>query len=75
MGEQERALARYILDDRFIVRRRTITDLAAGSGLVGIAAAIAGAEAVTTADIDEFARAAMKLNSTLQRSLHRGHWG
>jgi predicted nicotinamide N-methyase len=45
------ALARYILDHRFIVRRRTVTDLAAGSGLVGIAAAIAGAEAVTAADI------------------------
>jgi len=59
------ALARYVLDHRFIVRRRTVTDLAAGSGLVGIAAAIAGAEAVTAADIDEFARAAMKLNSAL----------
>src|SRR6266545_1353207 len=44
-------LARYILDHRRIVRQRSIIDLAAGSGLVAIAAAIAGADAVTAADI------------------------
>jgi len=58
-------LARYILDHRRIVRQRSIIDLAAGSGLVAIAAAIAGADAVTAADIDEFARAAMKINFAL----------
>ena len=57
------ALARYILDDPTVVRRRIVLDFAAGSGLAGIAAAVAGAAAVTAADIDPFAGAAIVLNA------------
>src|SRR5262249_53717120 len=38
-------------------------DLASGSGLVGIAASLAGAAAVTANDIDPYARAAIELNA------------
>jgi len=57
------ALARYILDDPTVVRGRSVLDFAAGSGLVGIAAAVAGAAAATAADIDRFAAAAIALNA------------
>lgn len=57
------ALARYLLDHREIVRGRTVYDLASGSGLVAIAAALAGASHVTANDIDEFALAAIPLNA------------
>jgi predicted nicotinamide N-methyase len=46
------ALARYVLDNPAIVRGRSVLDVASGSGLVAIAAAKAGAAAVTAADID-----------------------
>jgi predicted nicotinamide N-methyase len=57
------ALARYILDHPDIVRGRTVFDLAAGSGLVAIAAARAGAAAVTANEIDEYAVAAIEINT------------
>ncbi len=57
------ALARYILDDPSVVRGRSVLDFAAGSGLVGIAAAMSGAAAATAADIDRFAVAAIALNA------------
>ena len=57
------ALARYILDNREIVKGRAVLDLASGSGLVAIAAMLAGAKSVLAADIDEFAIAAIKLNA------------
>lgn len=57
------ALARYILDNPGIVRGKRVLDFAAGSGLVGIAAAKAGAARVEAADIDPFALAAMPLNA------------
>jgi predicted nicotinamide N-methyase len=59
------ALARYILDNSEIVAGKTVIDLASGSGLVGIAAMKAGAATVVAADIDEFAAAAMQINSDL----------
>jgi predicted nicotinamide N-methyase len=59
------ALARYILDHCDIVRGRNVVDLASGSGLVAIAAAIAGARRVIAADIDGFASMAIGLNSRL----------
>src|SRR5262245_42802607 len=47
-------LARYILDHPEAVRGKRVLDFAAGSGLVGIAAAKAGALSVLAADIDPF---------------------
>jgi predicted nicotinamide N-methyase len=57
------ALARYVLDDPAAVRHRSVLDFAAGSGLAGIAAALAGAAAATAVDIDRIAAAAIALNA------------
>jgi predicted nicotinamide N-methyase len=57
------ALARYILDHPETVRGRTVLDFASGSGLVAIAAAMAGAGEVSACDIDAFALAAIGLNA------------
>jgi predicted nicotinamide N-methyase len=57
------ALARYVLDHRDIVRGQRVLDLAAGSGLVAIAAAKAGAAPIVAADIDPLAEAAIALNA------------
>jgi len=59
------ALARYLLDNPNPVRGRSVLDFAAGSGLAGIAAVLAGAAAVTAADIDPFAGAATALNAAV----------
>jgi predicted nicotinamide N-methyase len=56
------ALARYVLDHPQAVAGKRVLDLAAGSGLVGIAAAKAGAAPVTAVDIDAFTEAAVALN-------------
>lgn len=56
-------LARYILDHPETVRGRKILDFASGSGLVAIAAAMAGAASVLAADIDPFCATAIKLNT------------
>jgi len=56
------ALARYLLDNREAVAGKRVLDLAAGSGLVAIAAAKAGAAPVTAIDIDAFSEAAVGLN-------------
>jgi predicted nicotinamide N-methyase len=57
------ALARHILDHPDLVAGRRVLDFAAGSGLVAIAAAKAGAAVVEASEIDEFALAAMGLNA------------
>jgi predicted nicotinamide N-methyase len=57
------ALARYVLDDRAAVAGLRVLDLAAGSGLVAIAAARAGAAPVIAADIDAFTDPAIALNA------------
>ena len=59
------ALARYCLDHRQIVAGRRVLDFASGSGLVAIAAALAGAARVEACDIDPFARAAIALNAAV----------
>ncbi len=56
------ALARYILDHPEAVAGRRVLDLGSGSGLVAIAAAKAGASAVTAAEVDHYAVAALGLN-------------
>jgi predicted nicotinamide N-methyase len=58
------ALARHLLDHPELVHGRAVLDFGAGSGLVAIAAAKAGAR-VTAAEIDPFAAAAIALNAAL----------
>lgn len=57
------ALARYLLDHPETVRDRRVIDIASGSGLVAIAAARAGAAAVTAYDTDPLAAAAITANA------------
>jgi predicted nicotinamide N-methyase len=57
------ALARFLLDHPEQVRGATVLDLAAGSGIAGIAAAKAGAANVTAADVDPAAAAAIRRNA------------
>jgi predicted nicotinamide N-methyase len=57
------ALARYVLDHSDVVAGRRVLDLAAGSGLVAIAAARAGALRVSAVDVDPLAGAAIELNA------------
>src|SRR3954453_10672150 len=55
------ALSRYVLDNAGMVAKQRGLGLASGSGLVAIAAAMAGA-IVAAADIDAFTEAAISLN-------------
>jgi predicted nicotinamide N-methyase len=57
------ALARYLLDHPAEVAGKRVLDFASGSGMVGIAAAKAGAASVLCADIDAFCEAALRLNA------------
>jgi len=69
------ALARHVLDHPAIVRGRRVVDLGAGGGLVAIAAAKAGAAAVTAAEIDIYALAALRCNAALNQvtlAIHDG---
>jgi predicted nicotinamide N-methyase len=59
------ALARYLLDHPEQVAGREVLDIGSGSGIVAIAAALAGAAAVTAAEIDPFGAAAIGLNAAL----------
>jgi predicted nicotinamide N-methyase len=59
------ALARFLLDRPDLVRGRRVLDFGAGSGLVAIAASMAGASSVTAAEIDAFAAAVIALNAGL----------
>lgn len=56
-------LARYILDHPEEVRGKRVLDFASGSGLVAIAAKLAGASEVIAADIDPWAGTAVGLNA------------
>lgn len=59
------ALARYVLDHPGIAAGKRVLDFGAGSGLVAIAAAKAGAAHVSAADIDSFAIAAIARNAAV----------
>lgn len=59
------ALARHLLDHPELVAGRRVLDLGAGSGLVGIAAARAGAAQVVAAEMDPHARVAIACNAQL----------
>lgn len=57
------ALARFVLDHPDRVAGRDVADFGCGGGLVGIAAAMAGARTVTAIDTDPYALAAAALNA------------
>lgn len=57
------ALARYVLDHPGEVAGRRVLDLGSGSGLVAIAARLAGAGQVLAADIDPFCPTVIALNA------------
>ena len=59
------ALARYVLDHPEKVRGKRVVDLASGSGLVAIAAKLAGASHVLAADIDPYAVDAIPINAAV----------
>jgi len=61
------ALSRYVLDHPEQVAGRSVLDFGAGSGLVAIAAAKAGAASVAAAEIDHFAVAAIAANAALNK--------
>ncbi|WP_086003506.1 methyltransferase [Phyllobacterium sp. YR531] len=56
-------VARYLLDHPEVVKGRSVLDFASGSGLVGIAAAMAKAKQVQCCDIDPFTAPAIRLNA------------
>jgi predicted nicotinamide N-methyase len=57
------ALARYVLDRPVTVAGRRVLDVGSGSGLVAIAAGLAGAAVVTANDVDPYALSAITLNA------------
>ena len=61
------ALARYVLDHPGLVAGRRVLDLGSGSGLVAIAAAMAGAATVVASEIDTLAAGAIRLNARANR--------
>lgn len=56
-------LARYLLANTELVRNRTVVDFGAGSGVVAIAASLAGADRVIACDNDPAALRAISVNS------------
>lgn len=61
------ALGRYLLQHPEMVLGRTVVDVATGSGVVAIAAALAGARSVVAYDTDELAVHAARTNARLNR--------
>jgi predicted nicotinamide N-methyase len=65
------ALARYVLDHPEVVRGRRVLDVASGSGVAAIAAALAGAAEVTALDVDPRAVAAVERNAAANHAAVR----
>ncbi len=57
------ALARHVLNHPQVVAGKRVLDLGAGSGLVAIAAGLAGAGEVRAVDVDPYAVTATRLNA------------
>ncbi len=57
------AVARLLLDRPDLVAGKSVLDFAAGTGVVGVAAMLAGAARVQACDIDRFSLAAISLNA------------
>ncbi|MGP4845231.1 class I SAM-dependent methyltransferase [Marinobacter sp. 1Y8] len=60
-------LAQFILDNPALVAGKRVVDFGAGSGVVAIACALAGAAEVVACDIDDDARAAVMANAALNQ--------
>lgn len=60
-------LARHVLDHPELVAGRRVLDVGSGSGLVAIAAALAGASHVVASEIDPLGRRAIALNAAANR--------
>ncbi len=60
-------LRHYLLQNRRLTEGRSILDFGSGSGVVAIAAAMAGAKKVVACDIDPDALDAIKVNAELNR--------
>ncbi|WP_026179972.1 class I SAM-dependent methyltransferase [Hahella ganghwensis] len=60
-------LARYLLDHPELVKGKTLIDVGSGSGVVAIAAAMAGAGKVIAVDIDPASRHAIEVNADLNQ--------
>ena len=58
-------LARFLLDNPQLVRGKRVLDFGCGSGVVAIAAGLAGAREVLACDIDSLALAATRFNAQL----------
>ena len=69
------ALARHVLDHPELVSGRQVLDIAAGSGLVAVAASLAGAASVVANEIDPYAIAAIRLNAAANRRAIRTYHG
>ena len=59
------ALARHVLDVPSLVAGRAVLDLGSGSGLVAVAAALAGAAEVVASEVDPYGRTAVVVNADL----------
>ena len=59
------ALARRVLDAPTLVAGRSVLDLGSGSGLVAVAAALAGAAEVVAREVDPYGRTAVAVNAEL----------
>jgi predicted nicotinamide N-methyase len=59
------ALARQVLDEPSLVIGRSVLDLGSGSGLVAVAAALAGAAVVVASEVDPYGRTAVAVNAEL----------
>ncbi|WP_448616702.1 class I SAM-dependent methyltransferase [Modestobacter sp. URMC 112] len=57
------ALARHLLDSPEVVAGRRVLDLGAGSGLVAVAALLAGAASAVASDVDPYSHTAVVLNA------------
>jgi predicted nicotinamide N-methyase len=57
------ALARYVLDHPDVVHGRSVLDLGSGSGLVAVAAVLAGASDAVASEVDPFGVAAIRVNA------------
>ncbi|SDX83606.1 Predicted nicotinamide N-methyase [Modestobacter sp. DSM 44400] len=57
------ALARYLLDSPATVAGRRVLDLGSGSGLVAVAARLAGATSVLASDVDPCSHTAIRVNA------------